>query len=173
MLDKVPGLVLQELNKQSDYKLSYYLPLKTDQASILTMVEHRLSQLDVNASLIYSVDDEKQMGLLDILPRNATKLHGIRYLHKHLGYDLQEVLFAGDSGNDLPVLGSSLRSVLVANALPEIQQQAILLARQNGNTDTLYIAGQHDFPLGGNYSAGVIQGVMHFMPEITDQLQLL
>lgn len=172
-LDSLPELTLQERSKQNDFKLSYYLPLqaKRDRENIVTEVELRLSQLGVDVSLIWSVDEVKQLGLLDILPRNATKLHSVKYLQQHLGYTTEEILFAGDSGNDLPVLGSSIRSILVANAEPEIQQQAVQLAVQNGNAETLYHAQQQGFPLGGNYSAGVLQGVMFFFPEIGEKLR--
>jgi hypothetical protein len=89
----------------------------------------------------------------------------------HLGYGPQEVLFAGDSGNDLPVLGSSIRSILVANAEPEIKQQAQQLAEQNGNAENLFLAQQDNFPLGGNYSAGVLQGIAYYYPGIGEQLK--
>ena len=109
---------------------------------------------------------QMQVALLDILPRNATKLHAIKYLQQHLGYGLQEIIFAGDSGNDLPVLGSSIRSILVANADSDIKRQAQQLAEKNGCAESLYIARQGNTPHGGNYTAGVLQGVEFFIPEI-------
>ncbi|HEY5673444.1 MAG TPA: hypothetical protein VIR78_07060, partial [Malonomonas sp.] len=57
-------------------------------------------------------------------------------------------------------------SILVANADPEIKQQAQQLAQQNGCAESLYLAQQKNFPLGGNYTAGVLQGVAFFAPEI-------
>lgn len=62
-----------------------------------------------------------------MLPRNATKLHGIEFLQQRLGYGHSEVIFAGDSGNDLPVLVSPIPSVLVANASAELKQQELQL----------------------------------------------
>ena len=171
-LDGFPELRLQEKSKQNEYKLSYYLSLKADRDQILTRVNQQLQQLDVNASLIWSVDEPEHVGLLDVLPRNATKLHGIEFLKQQLGYGLQEIIFAGDSGNDLPVLISSIRSILVANADPEVKQQALQLAKQNGFEETLYLAQQKNFPLGGNYAAGVVQGVKFFAPEIGALLKL-
>jgi len=169
VLGSLPELTLQEMSKQNDFKLSYYLRLTADRKNILAEVDRRLSHLGAAASLIWSVDEEKQIGLLDILPRNATKLHGIRYLQHHLGFESDEVVFAGDSGNDLTVLASSVRSILVANAEPEIKQQALQLAEQNGFPETLYIAKQDGFFLGGNYSAGVIQGIKFFAPDILEK----
>lgn len=171
-LAAVAGLSLQEKSKQSDFKLSYYLPLDADQEAMPGDVEHILAGLDVAASLIWSIDETAQTGLLDILPQHATKLHGIEFLHHYLGYDRQDIIFAGDSGNDLAVLGSSIRSILVANAEPKIQQQAKQLTARNGCEETLYLARQHGFTLGGNYAAGVVQGVLFFYPELGEKLKI-
>lgn len=171
-LSRFPQLTLQEPSKQNDFKLSYYLPLDTEWSDLIKQIGQYLTQLGVASSLIWSIDEPAQIGLLDVLPRNATKLHGIEFLQQHLGYKQQEVLFAGDSGNDLPVLGSSIRSILVANADPKTQQQARLLAWQNGYAESLYLAQQENFSLGGNYAAGVLQGVVFFTPEIGKKLNL-
>ncbi len=172
VLSGIPELIPQEQSKQNEFKLSYYLPLSADQANILKQVEQQLTQLGVAASLIWSVDEPEQIGLLDVLPRNATKLHGIEFLQQQLGYEKQEIIFAGDSGNDLPVLVSSIRSILVANAEPDVRQQVLRLADQYGCTETLYLAQQENFSLGGNYTAGVLQGVAYFAPEIGEKLRL-
>ena len=74
--------------------------------------------------------------------------------------------FAGDSGNDLPVRGSDVRSVLVANASDEVKLQARQLASQSGHADALYLAQEGINPFGGNYAAGVLQGIQHFFPEL-------
>ncbi|MFT5700075.1 MAG: HAD superfamily hydrolase (TIGR01484 family) [Desulforhopalus sp.] len=172
LLKDVSFLSLQEQSKQSAFKLSYYLPLKVEHKKVLTEVEHHLTESGVAASLVTSIDEPKQVGLLDILPLNATKLHAIEFLRQNLGYGLQETIFAGDSGNDLQVLGSPIRSVLVANAEPAIKREALQLAEKNGCLESLYLARQDNSPLGGNYTAGVVQGVMFFIPEIEKELKL-
>lgn len=169
-LDDFSELVLQEDSKQSDYKLSYYLPLNADHEQILKQVDQQLKQLGVAASLIMSSDEPKQTGLLDILPLHATKLHAIKFLQQHLGYGLDETIFSGDSGNDLAVLGSSIRAILVANAEPEIKQQALSLAKKNGCMESIYLAEQENFPLGGNYTAGVLQGVVFYHKGLENHL---
>lgn len=169
-LCKVSCLSLQEDSKQSDLKLSYYLPLDANSQKVLLEIEGRLAQMGVEASVIWSVDEPEQVGLIDILPRNATKLHAIEFLQQHLRYEPDEIVFAGDSGNDLPVLGSSVRSILVANAESGIKDQAVQLVEQNGYPETLYIAKQENYSLGGNYAAGVLQGVAFFAPHITEKL---
>jgi sucrose-6F-phosphate phosphohydrolase len=170
-LSPITELRLQEASKQNRFKLSYYLPLTADKARVLGRIEDCLHQNGVAAGLIWSVDEPENIGLLDVLPQNATKLHGIQFLQQHLGYQLDEVLFAGDSGNDLPVLASAIRSVLVANASAEVKRQAQQLAAQNGQADSLYLATEINPPLGGNYAAGVLQGIWHFAPEFRDALK--
>jgi len=159
-------LRLQEPSKQKRFKLSYYVQLEVDHAQLLKTVETRLVALGVEASLIWSIDEPENIGLLDILPLNATKMHGIEFLQRYLELSLDELLFAGDSGNDLMVMASPIRSILVANADAATQQQALQLARENNVEESLYLATDTSFPLGGNYSAGVLQGVGYFAPEV-------
>ena len=164
-------LILQEAEKQNRFKLSYYLALDADKERVMERMRELLAELDVDASLIWSIDDVKLIGLLDVLPQNATKLHGLLFLQQQLGYTQAETLFAGDSGNDLPVLGSFVRSVLVANASGEVRALACQLVRSSGHPDTLYLAQQDGFDLGGNYAAGVLQGICHFYPEFRRQFE--
>ena len=84
VLNEFFQLKLQERSKQNTYKLSYYLPLYIDQEALLAEMTQRLEQADINASLIWSIDEPKGVGLLDVLPRNATKLHAIEFLYRHL-----------------------------------------------------------------------------------------
>lgn len=167
----IPALELQEHHKQNRYKLSYYLPLNADKNSVMEKVEQRLFAADIAASLVWSIDEPKGIGLLDILPSRAGKLHAIEYLQHRLGYTQDEVVFAGDSGNDLSVLCSPVHSVLVANASDEIRDTAQAIALQNGYADALYLARTGDFNMDGNYSSGVLQGVCHFVPAFREKLQ--
>ncbi|WP_300674384.1 HAD-IIB family hydrolase [Desulfoluna sp.] len=170
-LSPLTELRLQEASRQNRFKLSYYLSLDRDQAWVMGDIENRLKQKGVNVSLIWSVDEQKNIGLIDVLPCKATKLHALEFLQRELGYQPHEVLFAGDSGNDLTVLGSAIRSVLVANASAEIKRQAQQLAAQNGQAESLYLATETASDWGGNYAAGILQGVWHFAPEFRDRLQ--
>ncbi len=168
ILKPISELRLQESSKQNTHKLSYYLPLYLDKDSIIARIEAFLNEAGVAASILWSVDEPKNIGLLDVLPRNATKLHAIEFLQNKLGYDLNEVIFAGDSGNDLPVLTSRIQSVLVANASDEIKKAALQLSQHNGHIDALYLAGNEPQQHNGNYSAGVLQGVFHYSPYFAE-----
>jgi sucrose-6-phosphatase len=170
-LSPMTDLTLQEPSKQNTFKISYYVSLAADKDELMRRAAAALNRLGVAASLVWSIDELAQIGLLDVLPRHATKLHGIRFLQRQLGYQPDEVLFAGDSGNDLPVLGSAIRSVLVANASDEIKRQARQLAAQNGHSDALYLAEEQMGTWCGNYTGGILQGVWHFAPEFRDRLR--
>lgn len=172
ILQDVSGLRLQEDTKQNTHKLSYYLSLTEDKEAVLSQVEQLLKQQDIRASLVWSVDEPENIGLLDVLPLNATKLHAIEFLQQRLEYDRHEVVFAGDSGNDLPVLVSKVQSVLVANADEAVKNEAVALAEQSGNASLLYQAKPINGS-NGNYASGILQGIWYFAPEFRDVLALM
>jgi sucrose-6F-phosphate phosphohydrolase len=165
LFSDLPSLRLQEDSKQNRFKLSYYVPLDGDNAALLREMERRLNDDSVRAGLIWSVDEPAGTGLLDVLPAGATKLHALEFLMQRRGFTLEETVFAGDSGNDLPVLTSPLHSVLVANAAPEVRNEAIQLAQDKGTGDALYLARGDFQGMNGNYSAGILEGVAHYLPE--------
>jgi hypothetical protein len=80
-------------------------------------------------------------------------------------------MFAGDSGNDLPVLASNIPSVLVANATGEVREDAVARARNAGNGEFLYLAKGGFLGMNGNYSAGILEGVFHFQPGLADWIE--
>ncbi|HET98391.1 MAG TPA: HAD-IIB family hydrolase [Desulfurivibrio alkaliphilus] len=171
LLVGVEGLRLQEPEKQNTCKLSFYTPARfpggaTERERLLAQVRERLAPADIRACLIWSIDEEKDCGLLDLLPERAGKLPAIRFLMRHLGFTPADTVFAGDSGNDLDVLGSELNAVLVANAPEEVRRQARELVRAAGREETLYCATGNFRGLNGNYSAGVIEGLVHYQPRI-------
>ena len=84
---------------------------------------------------------------------------------KSLNLSLNDTVFAGDSGNDLPVLVSPVQSVLVGNASIEVQEEAKKLARNRGTENALYIATGGFMGMNGNYAAGILEGVAHYLPD--------
>jgi len=168
LLSGFTELRLQEFSKQNTFKLSYYVPLHVDRINLGQRLSECLQENQVNASLIWSVDEPAGVGLLDVLPRRATKLHALGFLQNFLGIPLNQTLFAGDSGNDLPVLASAIPSVLVANAMPSVAKEARAAARAAGNDEALYLASGGFLDMNGNYSAGILEGVAHFHPELLE-----
>ena len=128
-------------------------------------MQQRLERHRVRASLIWSIDDPAGIALLDVVPESATKFHAIEYLMRREGFAPENTVFAGDSGNDLPVLSSSLLTILVANATGDVRDEALQLSAARGTSDSLYLAKGDFMGMNGNYSAGILEGVAHFLPQ--------
>ena len=159
------SLAPQEPEKQNTFKLSYYAPEDEDRDLLLAEMGERLEPLGIRASLIWSIDEEARTALVDVLPAGATKLHAVRFLRRELGIPDRRLVFAGDSGNDLPVVTSGVQSVLVRNAFPDVVAEARGSLAAQGLGERLYVAEGGFLGLNGNYSAGVLEGLAHFLPE--------
>lgn len=166
-----PSLRLQEADRQNTYKLSYYAAARPRPDQAIEFIDHALKRHNIEAGLIWSVDETRGLGLLDIIPARATKLHAIEFLIERLGFERQRCVFAGDSGNDLPVLCSGIPSVLVHNAEDAVRFEALAAAGRHGNTGSLYLARGGFLGMNGNYAAGILEGLAHFLPETGDWLE--
>lgn len=164
-LQDIDTLTLQEAHKQNDYKLSYYAPADTLVDTLLSDIRQRLDSRPIRYNLIWSIDDLKQIGLIDILPQRANKLEAIRFLMQEQQFSIDSTVFSGDSGNDLEVLTSDIQATLVNNASDAIKQQATKIARKNGYADRLYIARGDFLDMNGNYAAGILEGLAHYIPD--------
>lgn len=168
----LPQLSLQEASKQNTFKLSYYLPLDANHQAIMSAMHDILYENQIKASLIWSVDEVDDMGLLDVLPANASKRHAIEFLMDLLGFGLSNTVFAGDSGNDLAVLTSPIKSILVANASNEVRHCAQQQALNLGQMDAIYFARGGFLGMNGYYAAGLLEGIAYYFPEVMAQLEL-
>ncbi len=164
-------LTLQEPAKQNTFKLSYYTEPGVDWKNLVARLSVRLQEQGVCASIVWSLDEAAGTGLLDILPATATKLHAVRFLMEQTQTPDANLVYAGDSGNDLPVLVSGLQSVLVANAPEEIRKEAKTRLKNKNLSDRLYLARGGFLGMNGNYAAGVLEGVAHFFPERLDWMR--
>jgi len=171
LLSDIDALSLQEPEKQNRHKLSYYAADETPPGSLIEAVRERLEGANLQVSVIWSVDELAHVGLLDILPRRATKLHAVRFLSRRKSFAPERVVYAGDSGNDMAVLISEIRSVLVQNASEAVRRQALEQAAQQGHGDRLYLAGGGFMAMNGNYTAGVLEGLAHFFPHTADWMR--
>lgn len=169
-LTSLTELTLQESEQQTPWKLSYYAPFLEDAAALLAEVRERLALLTVRFNLVWSLDEAKNCGLLDVLPEQAGKLQALEFLRTKLNIPEKYTLFAGDSGNDLDVLASALPAVLVANAANSVREQALKRAYEQGNADRLYLAKGGFAGMDGHYAAGILEGLAHFIPEAQNWL---
>jgi sucrose-6F-phosphate phosphohydrolase len=166
LLRDVGGLRPQEAHKQNSHKVSYYHALHDDREAASRLINTRLQSCDVKARLVWSVDEPAAIGLLDILPRAASKYHAVAWLQDRLGFTDSDTVFSGDSGNDIEVLASPVPAVLVANSGSDVRNEALRQAAAGGYSDRLYIARGEFQGMNGNYSAGILEGIAHYHPAL-------
>lgn len=165
LLDDFDEIRLQEPEKQNQYKLSYYADRTVNHYRLVDKIRRRLQAKGINAGIIWSVDEPNELGLIDILPEHATKLHAIKFLLQTQGIHKQRAVFAGDSGNDLDALTSNLQAILVKNASKNVRKEAMKILSHKQMTDRLYLARGDFFGMNGNYTSGVLEGLVRFFPE--------
>ncbi|MCA1807873.1 MAG: HAD-IIB family hydrolase [Kiritimatiellia bacterium] len=161
VLAGISGLRRQEDDHQNPFKFSLYLdqPQRDDQR--VGRIRQLVTKLTPDADVVYSVDETRGIGLVDLLPRAATKAAGLEYLREHYGLSRDDVVYAGDSGNDLLPLTSGCRAILVRNAVDEVRTEALRIMDEQGGADRLYCArGAGD--LNGYYVSGLLEGLLHF-----------
>jgi hypothetical protein len=156
---------LQEPEKQSPYKLSFYTDQHVDQQQLIKHIRIVLDEKGVRANIIWSVDEISNNGLLDIVPACANKLHAIQFIMQQEQFSGERTVFAGDSGNDIDVLTSGLQAILVKNANENVRKEAIDLLSAKPITNSLYLPKGDFYGMNGNYAAGVLEGLVHFIPE--------
>jgi hypothetical protein len=169
LLKDIPALRLQERNRQGRLKLGFYLPLYVEIDELSVAIRARLDPLGIHFSLVWSVDDVADVGLLDVLPAGASPVRAIEALMRELGFAAADTVFCGDSGNDLEVLASRIPAVLVANSRPDVQDLALELAEEAGTLAQLYIAEGGFLGMNGNYAGGILEGIAHFHPGLIAQ----
>jgi len=166
LLADLGELTLQEEEKQGIFKLSYYTSVDPHTEDLIIQINRRLHDAAINAHVIQSVDETRNIGLIDILPAGASKLHAIFFLASQTGHAMEDCFFAGDSGNDLAALTSPLKAILVANATARVRAQAIRLSEEQGTRDSLYLAQGGYRGMNGCYSAGILEGLVYFRPKL-------
>ncbi|RMD67438.1 HAD-IIB family hydrolase [Candidatus Pacearchaeota archaeon] len=172
VLSGIKGIKQQELSKLNDFKQSYYVPLSIKPSSLLSKVRAKLRAKKIKATLIYSVDVNRKIGLLDVMPPSGNKQaaleHVLKKIFKTQRKEKNKVMFAGDSGNDIHALTSGYFGVLVKNASPSVKEKLLEIAKKKKLKGRVYIAkGNFVEPhsgklLNGNYVSGIIEGAYRF-----------
>ncbi|MCA9023783.1 MAG: HAD-IIB family hydrolase [Planctomycetaceae bacterium] len=118
----IEGLILQEQEKLSEYKVSFYTdPKELDE--LVTRITDRLAEVNSAWTLISSIDPFTGDGLIDLLPHGVSKALAIQWWCDHHDWDQREVVYAGDSGNDLAALTAGYRAIVVGNADRRLAKQ--------------------------------------------------
>jgi sucrose-6F-phosphate phosphohydrolase len=159
-------LNLQEPHKQSAHKLSFYVSPQHLDEGLINKMKELLKSANIDAIVVSSINETSETGLIDILPKNASKLHAIKYLIAKMNYRTNNTVFAGDSGNDIDVFASDIKSICVNNATDDVKKHAESKVEKSGLKDTLYFARGGFNHFNGNYSAGILEGIAHYYPQL-------
>jgi sucrose-phosphate synthase len=139
VLSKLDFLKLQEDDRQGKFKISYYME---DGENNIEKIREALSENKLKTNIIYSKNR-----FLDILPYRASKGKAIRYLAFKWNISFEDILVAGDSGNDQEMLDVSLRGVVVANYSPEMES-----LKENKR---IYFAKKE-------FAGGILEGIQYY-----------
>jgi len=153
-LEGIAGMQKQPPVSQSTFKLSYTCAperLNTCVEAVETILRGERLALATTGS----IDPEGATGLIDVLPAAASKHAALQWLARHAGFDLEEMVYAGDSGNDRPALTSGGRAILVGNAPESLANEIQATLADRGASEALYRAR-------ASATAGVLEGCRHF-----------
>lgn len=155
----VDGLTEQEREHCGPFKQSYYVDHDRHEA-VLSAVREQIEG-GFDEVMVYSFDSQSGDGLLDFLPNSATKQTALEYVAEELGVNKAEVVFCGDSGNDIFPLTAGFSGVLVRNA----DEQLVASVKQaiDANPELRVYFAQGGFKgLSGYYTSGVLEGADHY-----------
>ena len=142
-LSDFPELVYQEdEDSQREHKISYTVVDSSDILALMERVRASLAKTKGLQHLILSHDR-----YLDILPYRASKGDAIHYIAWKWDISSEQILTAGDSGNDRDMFSKPLRSIIVANHEPSLATLR--------KTKLRFFAKKE-------FAAGVIEGLNHF-----------
>lgn len=150
LMSTVMGVSLQIEAHQDRFKLSYDCA-GTELETVSARVESRLKAAALPFHCMASLDPFHGVGYLDIMPLGVTKASALVWLSTHGDFDPDEVVYAGDSGNDFAALTHGFRAILVGNATQSLQDRILAVLRENGDEDRLYCAE-------GHATTGVLEG---------------
>ncbi|MCW8924222.1 MAG: HAD-IIB family hydrolase [Gammaproteobacteria bacterium] len=149
----------QESEHQNQFKQSYYVDHEKKQ-QVLQQVDE-LVKGKFDEVIVYSFDSHDGKGLLDFLPASATKLTALEYVAEEFGAAKEDVVFCGDSGNDIFPLTAGFCGVLVRNADDQLVENVRQVMKQNPDLQVYFAEGGFN-GLKGYYTSGVIEGAYHY-----------
>jgi sucrose-6F-phosphate phosphohydrolase len=156
---RVEGMREQESEHLNQFKQSYYVEHHKNH-DVLKKVDE-LVKGKFDEVIVYSFDSQDGKGLLDFLPASATKQTALEYVAEEFGAVKQDVVFCGDSGNDIFPLTAGFRGVLVRNADDQLVENVKKAMDENPELKVYFAKG--DFKgLRGYYTSGVIEGAYHY-----------
>jgi sucrose-6F-phosphate phosphohydrolase len=135
------GITRQPPEYLHPYKSSWYLPQASPET--LGALRGQLAAAGFDVSLVYSSGRD-----LDVLPAATDKGQALAWLCGMLGLRAEQVLVAGDTGNDSSMfLLPGVRGIVVENAQPELREAVVHLPTFNASRA---------------FADGVLEGLSHF-----------
>jgi sucrose-phosphate synthase len=140
VLDGVPGLKLQPAENQSDFKISY--EIDPGVAPSVGKIRKLLREAGLRVKVVLSLE-----AFLDVIPVRGGSGMSIRHLAIKWGFSPEQLLIAGDSGNDEGMLRGRMLGVVVGNYSPELKK---LRKRPR-----IYFAK-------GEHARGILEGIQYY-----------
>lgn len=142
----IEGAEIQPKHYNTPLKVSYHLDQSPNPEKAVQRLKQQVAEYGNGYQVIWSSGKD-----LDILPAAAGKGKAIRFLLSFLDLEPQQVITAGDSGNDRSMLEEFEHGIVVANAQPELKK----LKEDVTSNSKLYFAHKP-------YAAGVAEGLRYF-----------
>jgi sucrose-6F-phosphate phosphohydrolase len=155
LLADIPELELQEEKAQGRFKISYYFDSAINPTDLQDKIDALLRSKGPKLRVITSIDPVTDRGLLDILPKQASKEEALKFLIEALNLSKGGVMYCGDTGNDLLPLTSGYPAVLVGNASPEVEELVRQKAKERKAEKFIFYATKP-------YAEGIAQALYHF-----------
>lgn len=149
------GLTLQPQENQGIFKVSYFCA-QAGVDRLAAEINARLQRAGLPYACLGSVDPFVEQGLLDVLPATVNKAYALTWLATHVGYVENNVIYAGDSGNDLAALTAGFKSIIVGNASVELMAKVKDILGQDRAQSHLYCARS-------TATSGVLEGCKHYL----------
>jgi sucrose-6F-phosphate phosphohydrolase len=116
-----PGVERQPPEFLHPYKSSWYLHRASREQ--IADLRHRLEEAGLQVTVVYS-----SLRHLDVLPLRANKGNALAWLCQRIAVPFDQVLVAGDTGNDSSMfLLPEVKGIVVENAQPELLEAVVKL----------------------------------------------
>lgn len=137
---------------QSELKLSYYASPEVDP---VRCSRERLNKSEQQATIIYSSQRD-----LDFLPPRSGKGWAVVRLQEKLGFDKEQVIVAGDSGNDVGMFEHGFKGVVVGNAHSELKRLGSLpKIHIASDAESKKQKSSHIYVATAEYAEGLVEGL--------------
>lgn len=150
LLSKIKGMEIQEVFRQNRFKISYYYKTNKSSVDVYKWLKPQVDALGLKITLLVSGPGSDPSKLfVDFLPINGAKDSAMLFVAKHIGADILNTYFSGNSGNDRPALLSPAKTAFVGG------QNSDYAKWLKKNHPQVYITPSKQI-------LGVVEGLQHY-----------